>query len=181
MASAVRAESDSAVSKVTISSAKLSTAQASPAQAEVPSDDQVAAGRRLAEMVCGACHVVAQQRDELVGVVGVGAVARIREFLRELFGVIRRPHGRGVTRRCSQQVVIVGDRVGQGLVGPERADGMSAAVSKTLARSRGTEREKRRRVVMRTRIRARSRGCKRDSRRAYDSPSDSMSDRSFAG
>ena len=40
-------------------------ALASPAEAEVPSGDQVAAGRKFAEMVCGACHVVTQQRDEL--------------------------------------------------------------------------------------------------------------------
>jgi mono/diheme cytochrome c family protein len=38
---------------------------ASPAEAEVPSADQVAAGRKFTEMVCGACHVVTQQRDEL--------------------------------------------------------------------------------------------------------------------
>ena len=37
---------------------------ASPAQAETP-DDQIAAGRKFAGRVCGACHVVEQQRDEL--------------------------------------------------------------------------------------------------------------------
>ena len=35
----------------------------SPAHAETP--DQVAAGRNLASRVCGACHVVTPQRDEL--------------------------------------------------------------------------------------------------------------------
>jgi mono/diheme cytochrome c family protein len=53
------------IGKIVLVTFALSATQASPAQAEVPSDDQVAAGRRLAEMVCGACHVVAQQRDEL--------------------------------------------------------------------------------------------------------------------
>jgi mono/diheme cytochrome c family protein len=37
---------------------------ASPAQAEMPGD-QIAAGRKFAGRVCGACHVVEQQRDEL--------------------------------------------------------------------------------------------------------------------
>lgn len=37
---------------------------ASPAQAETPGD-QIAAGRTFAGRVCGACHVVEQQRDEL--------------------------------------------------------------------------------------------------------------------
>lgn len=36
----------------------------SPAQTEVTSIDQVAAGRKLAEMICGACHVVTTRRDE---------------------------------------------------------------------------------------------------------------------
>jgi len=30
-----------------------------------PNDEQVAAGRKFASRVCGACHVVTQQRDEL--------------------------------------------------------------------------------------------------------------------
>ena len=38
---------------------------ASSAQAETPNADQVAAGRKFASRVCGACHVVMQQRDEL--------------------------------------------------------------------------------------------------------------------
>ena len=39
---------------------------ASSALAETtPTDDQIAAGRKFAHRVCGACHVVAQQRDEL--------------------------------------------------------------------------------------------------------------------
>jgi mono/diheme cytochrome c family protein len=51
--------------KILLVTFALFATPASLAQAEVPSDDQVAAGRRFAEMVCGACHVVAQQRDEL--------------------------------------------------------------------------------------------------------------------
>jgi len=38
---------------------------ASPAQAQAPNADQSAAGRNFARRVCGACHVVEQQRDEL--------------------------------------------------------------------------------------------------------------------
>lgn len=38
---------------------------AASAQAETPTGDQIAAGRKFAHRVCGACHVVAQQRDEL--------------------------------------------------------------------------------------------------------------------
>jgi mono/diheme cytochrome c family protein len=38
---------------------------ASSAKAEVASDDQVAAGRKFSERVCGACHVVTGQRDEV--------------------------------------------------------------------------------------------------------------------
>jgi mono/diheme cytochrome c family protein len=37
----------------------------SSALAEVPSGDQIAAGHKFAETVCGVCHVVTQQRDEL--------------------------------------------------------------------------------------------------------------------
>src|SRR5450631_3247050 len=40
-------------------------ALASGARAETPAGDQVAAGRQFAQRVCGACHVVTQQRDEL--------------------------------------------------------------------------------------------------------------------
>ncbi|MGZ5999738.1 MAG: c-type cytochrome [Rhizomicrobium sp.] len=43
----------------------LSTALVSGGQAETPSADRVAAGRYLAQRVCGACHVVTQQREEL--------------------------------------------------------------------------------------------------------------------
>ena len=43
----------------------LSTALASAAQAQTSTADQIAAGRNFAERGCGACHVVAQQRDEL--------------------------------------------------------------------------------------------------------------------
>lgn len=35
------------------------------AQAETPPGDLVAAGRKFAQRVCGVCHVVTQQRDEL--------------------------------------------------------------------------------------------------------------------
>lgn len=35
------------------------------AQAETPTSDMVAAGRKFAQRVCGVCHVVTQQRDEL--------------------------------------------------------------------------------------------------------------------
>jgi mono/diheme cytochrome c family protein len=38
---------------------------ASAAQAETPSSELVAAGRTFASRVCGACHVVNQQREEL--------------------------------------------------------------------------------------------------------------------
>jgi mono/diheme cytochrome c family protein len=38
---------------------------ATGAQAETPDADHVAAGRNFARRVCGACHVVMQQRDEL--------------------------------------------------------------------------------------------------------------------
>jgi mono/diheme cytochrome c family protein len=37
----------------------------SGAQAETPAADQITAGRNFAHLVCGACHVVTQQRDEL--------------------------------------------------------------------------------------------------------------------
>ena len=36
-----------------------------PARAGTPDSDKVAAGRTFAGRVCGACHVVTQQRDEL--------------------------------------------------------------------------------------------------------------------
>lgn len=42
----------------------LSAALALPALAESPAE-QIAAGRKFASRVCGACHVVTQQRDEL--------------------------------------------------------------------------------------------------------------------
>jgi mono/diheme cytochrome c family protein len=43
----------------------VSAASFSPAQAAVPGADQIAAGREFAHRVCGACHVVTQQGDEL--------------------------------------------------------------------------------------------------------------------
>lgn len=36
----------------------------SPTQAQELSSDQVAAGRKFAQMVCGACHVVTSRSDE---------------------------------------------------------------------------------------------------------------------
>jgi mono/diheme cytochrome c family protein len=38
---------------------------ATGAQAQTPDADKIAAGRNFARRVCGACHVVMQQRDEL--------------------------------------------------------------------------------------------------------------------
>lgn len=38
---------------------------ASLARAETPNDEQIMAGRKFASRVCGACHAVTQQRDEL--------------------------------------------------------------------------------------------------------------------
>jgi mono/diheme cytochrome c family protein len=38
---------------------------ASLARAATPNDEQITAGRKFASRVCGACHVVTQQRDEL--------------------------------------------------------------------------------------------------------------------
>jgi mono/diheme cytochrome c family protein len=35
------------------------------AQAETPGSEQIEAGRKFAGRVCGACHVVTQQRDQL--------------------------------------------------------------------------------------------------------------------
>jgi mono/diheme cytochrome c family protein len=35
------------------------------AQAEAPGSEQIEAGRKFAGRVCGACHVVTQQRDQL--------------------------------------------------------------------------------------------------------------------
>jgi mono/diheme cytochrome c family protein len=43
----------------------LSAALISVAQAEAPNNDLVAAGRKFAQRVCGACHVVTPQRAEL--------------------------------------------------------------------------------------------------------------------
>jgi len=37
---------------------------ASPVRAQEPSSEQVAAGRKFAQMVCGACHVVTSRPDE---------------------------------------------------------------------------------------------------------------------
>jgi mono/diheme cytochrome c family protein len=43
----------------------LMSGLASGARGQTSSADQIAAGRDLARRVCGACHVVMQQRDEL--------------------------------------------------------------------------------------------------------------------
>ena len=55
---------------MTIRNARLMTLMllaglATGARAETADADQVAAGRNFAGRVCGACHVVMQQRDEL--------------------------------------------------------------------------------------------------------------------
>lgn len=42
----------------------LCASLASPARAEEPSADQIAAGRKFAKLVCGACYVVTTRRDE---------------------------------------------------------------------------------------------------------------------
>jgi mono/diheme cytochrome c family protein len=52
-------------SKSVLVAATLLVSPALSARAEVASADQVAAGRKFAERVCGACHIVTQQRDEL--------------------------------------------------------------------------------------------------------------------
>jgi mono/diheme cytochrome c family protein len=51
--------------KSVLVAAALLVSLALSARAEAASDDQIAAGRKFAEQVCGACHVVTQQRDEL--------------------------------------------------------------------------------------------------------------------
>ena len=65
-----------------------------PARAGTPDSDKVAAGRTFAGRVCGACHVVTQQRDELPVLAPPGpsfavlaqrpnlTEAALREFLR---------------------------------------------------------------------------------------------------
>jgi len=74
---------------------------ASPAWAETPSSEQVAAGRKFAQRVCGACHVVTQQREELPVLASPGpsfAVLAQRpllteQALRELLGANHRNFG----------------------------------------------------------------------------------------
>ena len=53
------------IRKSTLLTLTLLAGLASPVRAETPSSDQIAAGRNFASRVCGACHVVTQQRDEL--------------------------------------------------------------------------------------------------------------------
>jgi mono/diheme cytochrome c family protein len=53
------------IRKSAIVSLALLSGLASGAQAETPPADQIAAGRDLSRRICGACHVVMQQRDEL--------------------------------------------------------------------------------------------------------------------
>lgn len=53
------------IRKLAIVSLALMSGLASGARAETPTADQIAAGRDLARRICGACHVVMQQRDEL--------------------------------------------------------------------------------------------------------------------
>jgi len=50
--------------KLALRALTLSAALASSAQAQTPVE-QIAAGQKFALRVCGACHVVMQQRDEL--------------------------------------------------------------------------------------------------------------------
>jgi mono/diheme cytochrome c family protein len=54
-----------AIRKSTLVTLALLGALAPPALAETPSADQVEAGRKFASRVCGACHAVTGQRDEL--------------------------------------------------------------------------------------------------------------------
>ena len=54
-----------AIGKSAIVALALLAGLGSSTQAETPNDDQIAAGRKFAQRVCGACHVVTQQRDEL--------------------------------------------------------------------------------------------------------------------
>jgi len=53
------------VCKPVLAAAMLLVSLAFSTRAEAVSGDQIAAGRKFAERVCGACHVVTQQRDEL--------------------------------------------------------------------------------------------------------------------
>ena len=53
------------IRRIAIVTLVLSASLAASAQAETPAGEQVAAGRNFARRVCGACHVVTQQRDEL--------------------------------------------------------------------------------------------------------------------
>ena len=54
-----------AIGRPAIVAVALFASLASAAQAAMPSGDQVEAGRKFARMVCGACHVVTGQRDEI--------------------------------------------------------------------------------------------------------------------
>ncbi len=53
------------ICKPAILAVALLVGLASRGQAETPDRDQVEAGRKFAQRVCGACHVVTGQRDEL--------------------------------------------------------------------------------------------------------------------
>jgi mono/diheme cytochrome c family protein len=53
------------IGKPTIVVLLLSACFAANAQAAMPSSDQIAAGRKFAQLVCGACHVVTRDRDEI--------------------------------------------------------------------------------------------------------------------
>jgi mono/diheme cytochrome c family protein len=54
-----------ATCKSVLVAATLLVSLALSSRAGAASGDQIAAGREFAERVCGACHVVTQQRDEL--------------------------------------------------------------------------------------------------------------------
>ena len=54
-----------AIGKIAIVTFALVAGLARGAQAQTPPAEQIEAGRQFAHRVCGACHVVTQQRDEL--------------------------------------------------------------------------------------------------------------------
>jgi len=53
------------IRKLVIVTLLLLASLASGAKAEMPSGDQIAAGRKFAQLVCGACHVVTRDLDEI--------------------------------------------------------------------------------------------------------------------
>lgn len=53
------------IRKLAIVTLGLFTTVTSGARAEVPSGEQIAAGRKFAQFVCGACHAVTRNGDEV--------------------------------------------------------------------------------------------------------------------